>query len=219
MKTHAFDLVVFDLDGTLIETAPEICDAVNDTLLHFKLTPASQAQVALWIGHGTRELLIQAVANSSGQAESAVRGTDYFEQIAAVFTTYYNQRCGTRSIAYAGAVEALEKLSAAGVHLAIVTNKEAAYTRRVLDAHGLTSRFKAIVSGDTLPTKKPSPEGVAFLPCGLCCSRQQSAVRRRLVHRRGNCSQRRAGGVGVFTRLQHGPADFSQPAGPCAERV
>lgn len=168
MKTRRFDLIVFDLDGTLIETAPEICDAVNDTLVEYKLAPATQAQVELWIGHGTRELLIQAVASSTGQTESAVRGTEYFEQIAAVFTTHYNKRCGTRSVPYPGAVEALEKLSGAGVHLAIVTNKEAAYSRRVLDAHGLTARFKSVVCGDTLPTKKPSPEGVAF--CLTACN-------------------------------------------------
>ncbi len=173
MTNRKFDLILFDLDGTLVETAPEICDAVNDTLVEFKLAPCSQRQVELWIGHGTRELLIQAVASSSGQAQSAVRGTDYFEQIASVFTTHYNHRCGTRSVTYPGAVQALEKLSAAGVHLAIVTNKEAAYTRRILDAHGLTARFKAIVCGDTLPTKKPSPEGVAhcLVTCGVSADR------------------------------------------------
>ena len=50
-----FDLVMFDLDGTLIETAPEICDAVNDTLRHFGLPEVTQTQVNDWIGHGTRD--------------------------------------------------------------------------------------------------------------------------------------------------------------------
>jgi phosphoglycolate phosphatase-like HAD superfamily hydrolase len=59
-----FDLIMFDLDGTLIETAPEICDAVNDTLRHFDLKAVTQQQVNDWIGHGTRELLIQALASS-----------------------------------------------------------------------------------------------------------------------------------------------------------
>ena len=91
MTTHQFHLIVFDLDGTLIKTAPEICDAVNDTLLQLKLAPASQSQVEPWIGHGTRELLIQAVAASTGKAESAVRSANYFEQIASAFTSHYNQ--------------------------------------------------------------------------------------------------------------------------------
>ncbi|MDO9203545.1 MAG: HAD hydrolase-like protein, partial [Hydrogenophaga sp.] len=57
----AFDLVMFDLDGTLIETAPEICDATNDTLTQFGLPPVTQQQVNDWIGHGTQTLLVQAL--------------------------------------------------------------------------------------------------------------------------------------------------------------
>ena len=57
--SRAFDLMLFDLDGTLIETAPEICDAVNDTLCQFHLPEVSQQQVNDWIGHGTRTLLIR----------------------------------------------------------------------------------------------------------------------------------------------------------------
>ena len=78
-----------------------------------------------------------------------------------------------RSIAYPGAVEALEKLPATGVDLAIVTNKEAAYTRRILDAHGLTVRFKKIGAATPCRPKKPSPEGVALClaTCGIAASR------------------------------------------------
>ena len=57
---HAFDLIMFDLDGTLVDTAPEIFDAVNDTLRYFALPEVTLQQVNDWIGHGTRELLIQA---------------------------------------------------------------------------------------------------------------------------------------------------------------
>lgn len=59
---NRYDLILFDLDGTLVETAPEICDAVNDTLQHFGFASVSQNQVNNWIGHGTLELLIQALA-------------------------------------------------------------------------------------------------------------------------------------------------------------
>lgn len=60
--THQFDLVMLDLDGTLVETAPEIADAVNDTLRYFNLAEVSQRQVSDWIGQGTRTLLIRALA-------------------------------------------------------------------------------------------------------------------------------------------------------------
>ena len=70
---NSYDLVMFDLDGTLIETAPEIMDAVNDTLRHFELAQVTQQQVNDWIGHGTRELLISALAYVQHKPIEAVR--------------------------------------------------------------------------------------------------------------------------------------------------
>jgi len=151
---------MFDLDGTLVETAPEICDAVNDTLHHFALAPVAQQQVNDWIGHGTHSLLIQALASSQGITEAAVRASATLADIAAVFKTHYALRCGTRSQLYADVVQTLERLRQRGAHLAVVTNKESAYTQTVLDAHLLTPFFGAVICGDTLPTKKPAPEGV-----------------------------------------------------------
>ncbi|MDP2257661.1 MAG: HAD hydrolase-like protein, partial [Polaromonas sp.] len=126
-----FDLVMFDLDGTLIETAPEICDAVNDTLRRFDLPAVTQQQVNDWIGHGTRELLIQALAYSGKADVAAVRVSDSFTLIAAEFDTHYQRRCGTRSHLYPQVREALTGLRARGVKLAVVTNKEGRYTATV----------------------------------------------------------------------------------------
>ncbi|MDP2262909.1 MAG: phosphoglycolate phosphatase [Hydrogenophaga sp.] len=155
-----YDLILFDLDGTLIETAPEICDAVNDTLDHFKLPRVSQQQVNDWIGHGTRELLIQALASVTRQTADAVRHSDSFAAIEAVFTQHYGRRCGTRSHLYPHVRETLHALRAAGVKLAVVTNKEGRYTQAVLDAHQLAPLFDRVISGDTLPVKKPQPAAV-----------------------------------------------------------
>jgi phosphoglycolate phosphatase len=96
----SFDLILFDLDGTLIETAPEIADAVNDTLRHFNLPEVAQQQVNDWIGYGTRELLIQALVHSeqSGQLDAAaVRASERLALIAADFDQRYQARCGTRT--------------------------------------------------------------------------------------------------------------------------
>lgn len=153
-------LVMFDLDGTLVETAPEICDAVNDTLRHFALAPVAQQQVNDWIGHGTHSLLVQALAFSQGITEAAVRASATLAELAAVFKTHYALRCGTRSQPYPDVLDTLERLRQRGAHLAVVTNKESAYTQTVLDAHALTCYFDAVICGDTFATKKPSPEGV-----------------------------------------------------------
>lgn len=155
-----FDLVMFDLDGTLIETAPEICDAVNDTLRRFDLSEVTQQQVNDWIGHGTRELLIQALAYSEKADVAAVRASDRFALIAAEFDKHYQNRCGTRSHLYPQVRETLIALRARGVKLAVVTNKEGRYTATVLDAHQLMPLLDSVVSGDTLPTKKPDPAGI-----------------------------------------------------------
>lgn len=155
-----FDLVMFDLDGTLIETAPEICDAVNDTLKHFGLAQVAQDQVDRWIGHGTRELLVQALAQVRRLTVEEVRRCDDLPLIAAEFDRHYQRRCGTRSHLYPHVHEVLKSLRAQGIYLAVVTNKEARYTRTVLAAHDLEPMFDRVVSGDTLPTKKPDPAGI-----------------------------------------------------------
>lgn len=155
-----FDLIMFDLDGTLVETAPEICDAVNDTLLRFDLPEVTQQQVNDWIGHGTRTLLIQALAFAGATDVASVSNSNSLKLIAAEFDKNYQQRCGTRSQLYPQVRETLVALRQRGVKLAVVTNKESRYTRTVLNAHQLTPLFDWVVCGDTLPTKKPDPAGI-----------------------------------------------------------
>lgn len=158
--TLPFDLIMFDLDGTLIETAPEICDAVNDTLRHFGLPEVGQERVDRWIGHGTRELLIQALAHVRHLSADKIRSSDDLPLIAAEFDRNYQRRCGTRSRLYPHVREVLLQLRREGVRLAVVTNKEGRYTQTVLGAHDLGPMFDRVVSGDTLPTKKPDPAGI-----------------------------------------------------------
>ncbi len=158
--TCLFDLVMFDLDGTLVETAPEIADAVNDTLRRFDLPEVTQQQVNDWIGHGTRTLLIQALAFAGKTDVAAVSASDSLTLIGAEFDNSYQRRCGTRSRLYPQVRETLAALRRQGVKLAVVTNKESRYTRTVLDAHQLAPLLDCVVSGDSLPTKKPDPAGI-----------------------------------------------------------
>ena len=155
-----FDAILFDLDGTLIETAPEICDAVNDTLTRFDMGQVTQTQVNDWIGHGTRELLIQALAFVGMTSHEAIRQSPGLKPIAAEFDRNYQKRCGTRSHLYPHVREVLATLRAQGVKLAVVTNKEGRYTQTILDVHQLADQFDAVISGDTLPVKKPNPAGI-----------------------------------------------------------
>ena len=161
MTAFPYDLILFDLDGTLIETSGEIADAVNDTLTALALPPVSQAQVDAWIGHGTRELLIQALAERRGQHTDEVRGAPDFADTEALFGQHYQRRCGTRSQLYPHVRSTLQTLRAQGVRLAVVTNKEDRYTQVVLQAHDMSALFDRVISGDTLPVKKPNPRAIA----------------------------------------------------------
>jgi phosphoglycolate phosphatase len=89
-----------------------------------------------------------------------VRESDFLRVVLPVYDTYYEQRCGTRSHLYPKVRETLVSLREQGVKLAVVTNKEGRYTQVVLNVHQLTPMFDAVISGDTLPVKKPNPAGV-----------------------------------------------------------
>ncbi len=152
--------VFFDLDGTLVETAPEIADAVNDTLAYFDWPAVSQTLVDGWIGHGTQALLVEALAHVMQQSVPEVRQSAHLKDALPVFDRYYQARCGTRSHLYPHVRDALAHLRAQGIKLALVTNKEGRYTQTVLQVHQLTAMFDAVVSGDTLRVKKPNPSAV-----------------------------------------------------------
>lgn len=155
-----FDLVMFDLDGTLVQTAPEFLEAVNDTLRRFVLPEVTLTQVSDWIGNGMRELLTRAIADVCQAAPDAVRQSELLRLMEPVFSVYFLQRCGTCSQLYPQVRETLTALRDRQVKLALVTNKESRYTQLVLAAHQLTDLFDAVVCGDTLPVKKPHPDGV-----------------------------------------------------------
>lgn len=169
----AVDLVMFDLDGTLVATAPEIHDAVNDTLARFALRPVREEQVETWIGHGTRELLARALAASTGTSLERVKASDSFEGIAAEFGSDYQRRCGTRSHLYPHVRAVLGELHRGRVRLAVVTNKDRRFTDAVLQQHELTPLFDAVIGGDSLPTRKPDPAGLLH-----CMERFEAAAGR-----------------------------------------
>lgn len=156
----AIELVFYDLDGTLVETAPEICDAVNDLMEHHGWQTVDQEQIERWIGHGTGTLLLHAVSNALGIEPEALQSSGRMDEIGPVYDRFYEQRCGTRSRLYPDVRETLAALHAAGIRGAVVTNKERRYTDRVLAVHKLTDQFDSVLCGDTMPARKPDPAGM-----------------------------------------------------------
>lgn len=152
--------VLFDLDGTLVETAPEFCDAVNDTLQSLHLPRARLEDVQAWIGHGAERLLLQALEQATGQPPEAVRASALWRAAQPHFAVQYERRCGTTSRLYPQAREVLRSLGERGVRRALVTNKEQRFAQLVLRRHGLRQLLDFVVCGDTLPVRKPDPAGV-----------------------------------------------------------
>jgi len=169
-----FDLVMFDLDGTLIDTAPEIADAVNDTLQHFNLPTIGLQQVTQWIGHGTVRLLESAVAFASDADAASVRSSDTFGRMAADFASRYQARCGTRSQLYPAVLDTLLALRKQDVKCAVVTNKDAVFTRALLDAHQLHPLLDMVISGDRFPARKPDPAGINYCLAEWSVPRQRA---------------------------------------------
>jgi phosphoglycolate phosphatase len=146
-------LMAFDLDGTLVDSVPDLANAVNATLADLKLQPHDQNQVRGWIGNGAQVLIKRAL---SGDLKGDVP-TELFEKVYPSFLTYYAEHLCIDSTVYSGVKETLQALQQSGIALACITNKPSQFTAPLLDKLGLASFFDYVASGDTFTEKKPHP--------------------------------------------------------------
>jgi len=145
-------LVLFDLDGTLVDSAPDLACCIDRMLVALGREPASEARVRPWIGNGAERLVRRALG---GGAEGEP-GADLFQRAFDLFSRFYVKQTD-RSRLYPGARDTLERLGAAGVRLGCVTNKRTRFTTPLLKALGVEMHFDIVVCGDTLEQKKPHP--------------------------------------------------------------
>lgn len=164
MADFPFDVVGFDLDGTLLDTSGDLAAAVNHALASAGRPLLTVAEVRPMIGGGSRHMLAQGMAATGGCTEAELdllqrRLLDFYEVNIAVLTRPFE-----------GAVEALDALAGRGVRLGIVTNKYERLAREALGALGLLDRFDAVIGGDTLgPGRaKPAPDPILAMidQCG-----------------------------------------------------
>lgn len=142
--------LVFDLDGTLVDTAPDLIAATNHVLEHVGLPRVDAQSLRPYIGHGARVMIERAtaVANLS-EAEH--------ERLLERFLDYYGAHIAVDSRPFEGAVDALGRFKAAGAKLAVCTNKREGMSRLLLDTLDLSRFFAAVAGRDTLPNSKPHP--------------------------------------------------------------
>ncbi|MBS1183444.1 MAG: phosphoglycolate phosphatase [Proteobacteria bacterium] len=145
-------VAVFDLDGTLLDTAPDLLRALNRTLDGEGLKPVRRSDVASLFGHGARALIGEGF-RLGGQPLDAERLPELVERLIA----FYAAEIAVETCPYPGLAGALDRLSRRGFGLAVCTNKREALSHAVLDGTGLSARFAAVVGGDSLPEQKPHP--------------------------------------------------------------
>ena len=139
--------VLFDLDGTLVDSAADIAEAVNRTLEELGHAREDEATVRAWIGLGTRVLLDSALRHAGSRAA--------VDEVMPRLMVHYEDCLLLHARLYPGTVEALEALAADGVALSMATNKPERMARVLLEAMGIGPYFAHVVGGDTLPERKP----------------------------------------------------------------
>ena len=163
IPVDSLKLLVFDLDGTLIDSAQDLCNSVNAMLAHCGLLPLEDKQIAGYIGDGVLMLVKRALAAENGlDADEKLLNQAY-----EFFLNYYREHKLDFTYAYAGVIEALTAIGS-GPHgraraMAVLTNKPVRPARAICEALGLAPYFMSIYGGNSFATKKPDPYGMLAL--------------------------------------------------------
>ena len=147
--------LVFDLDGTIVHSAPDLANAVNHVLVPLGKDPLSVAEAQSMIGNGMPKLLERGF-----EARNVELSAEEFQQHFEVFRDFYTRNCCVDTVAYPGAFEMLEKVRAEGYLTAICTNKLETITKVIMDQMGLTALFNGVVGAEPPRPRKPEADPV-----------------------------------------------------------
>jgi phosphoglycolate phosphatase len=148
-----FRAVVFDLDGTLVDSAPDLHLVLDELMGEIGMAAPSLESIRTMVGDGARALIVRAFA-AAGRAPEA----DELELLYARFLARYSAEPCRASTVFEGGLACLERLGREGVRLGLCTNKPQAPTLGLLDMLGLQDRFASVIGGDRLPVRKPDPK-------------------------------------------------------------
>ncbi len=148
-------LIIFDLDGTLIDSAKDLAISMNATREHFGMTPLDPALIYSYVGNGSAVLVRRALGPEVPD-EMAQEGLKFFLK-------FYREHALEHTKLYPGIREVVEELAASGHKLAILTNKPVRISFDIMGALGLQRHFARVYGGDSFASKKPDPIGVATL--------------------------------------------------------
>jgi phosphoglycolate phosphatase len=149
-----FQHVAFDLDGTLIDSRADLTAAVNHVMRTLALPELPPETLYRYVGNGARVLVERALGP---------RQQHHLDAGVATFMSYYGEHLLDATRPYPGMIEALDALVERNVHVSVLSNKPVTLSRAILDGLDLTRRFVDIIGGDSLPTRKPDPQGLLHL--------------------------------------------------------
>ncbi|MDP8982777.1 MAG: HAD-IA family hydrolase [Acidobacteriota bacterium] len=149
------DLLIFDLDGTLIDSRLDLADSVNATRRYMELPPIDNELVYSYVGNGAPVLMRRALGPEVSDADVA-RALDFFIR-------YYSQHCLDNTALYPGVREALDLFRERGARLAVLTNKPVRISGQIVRGLGLGDHFFRIYGGNSFEQKKPDPIGIETL--------------------------------------------------------
>ena len=154
--TNDKQLLIFDFDGTLIDSVPDLADATNTMLEQLDKPTHSLATIKEWVGNGSRLLIERALVGKTEvlEGELTTEEADHAEQI---FFDAYKNITNSKTLAYPDVDAGLRQLKEAGFTLALVTNKPIRFVPKILENFGWTALFSKVLGGDSLSVKKPDP--------------------------------------------------------------
>ena len=147
--------IVFDLDGTLVDTAPDLAQAMNAVLEVHGRGHVPLNEVRQMVGQGARALMAKGMAATGAPADEAMLDRLFYE-----FRDYYIDHIADFSVPFPGVLAQLERCREAGLAVGICTNKPEAASRRLLDELAMSHLFDAVVGGDSIAVSKPDPEHI-----------------------------------------------------------
>ncbi len=161
-------LVIFDLDGTLIDSKEDLAHAVNATRRHMGMEPLDHALVASYVGNGAPVLIRKTLGPEAGEEQ--------VEEALEFFLEYYRDHMLDYTLPYPGVREALERLDHAGIAMAVLTNKPVRFSSEIVKGLGLAPYFRKVYGGNSFEHKKPHPIGVETLMAECGASRETTAL-------------------------------------------
>ena len=157
MSAQERKLLAIDLDGTLVDSAPDIAHCLGRALEAIGYAAPGEARTRVWIGDGLETLIARAIAHGGGEREPTVSGETRHKAALAAFLDCYRDNLFVRSRLYPSVKETLDALRARGLKLCCVTNKRYAFSHELLVEAGIRDYFDPLLGGDSLAEKKPSP--------------------------------------------------------------